>query len=101
MLDVSSNRSFQQFYGGCINKYMVDKIEDGTNRTKAGNIKKPSYRMVSDICFNFLKKNDSELKKKSFMTFGISREDLEIDKLHLLLKNLSQGDIINSDDLFL
>ncbi|KAG0431477.1 hypothetical protein DMUE_5558 [Dictyocoela muelleri] len=53
MLDVPINRSFQQFYGDCINEYIKDKIEDETNRRNAGNIKKPSYSMVSDICFNF------------------------------------------------
>lgn len=101
MLDVSINRSFQQYYADRINEWMENQIEDDTNRTKAGNIKKPSYKMVSDICYNFSKEIKQEMIRKSFEICGISKEDYDINLLHGPLKTLLEDEMVLEEDLFL
>ncbi|KAG0439967.1 hypothetical protein DMUE_2080 [Dictyocoela muelleri] len=88
MLDVSINRAFQQFYADNINEWLKSAISDGLNRTKAGNLKKPSYKMVTDICHKFSGVIDKDMIIKSFEICGISKSRFDIEKLHVPLKKI-------------
>lgn len=101
MLDVSINRSFQQYYGDRINEWMVDAIEDEGNRTKSGNIKRPSYKQVTDICHDFSKKIDSAMRINSFEICGILGDNFDIDRLHGPLKKLLLGEEIGKLTLYM
>ena len=89
-------RSFQQYYGDRINEWMRYAIEGTSNRTNSGNIKKPSYKFVTDICNDFALITNKDMIKISFELYGI----FEVEKLHTLLKKLICGDELNENELF-
>ncbi|KAG0441498.1 hypothetical protein DMUE_1011 [Dictyocoela muelleri] len=95
MLDVSINRSFQQYFDDKINEWIYETIEDKENRTKNGNIKKPSYKLLTDICWDFMRSMDKNIITKSFEICGILGDSFDIHRLHEPLKQLLLGEELN------
>ncbi|KAG0442541.1 hypothetical protein DMUE_0196 [Dictyocoela muelleri] len=99
MLDVSKNRSFQQYYGDKIDEWIAEAIEDVQKRTKAGNVKRPSYRPVTDICNDFAKKIKPNMITKSFEICGVVGNNYNIDILHEPLYKLFPGQKHNEEEI--
>lgn len=88
-LDVAINRSLQEFFRDCYNDYIQQAISDPDLQTGKGNIKTPTYSVVSDWISEWAVKFDKDKVKNAFGICGIGGfEDFDQDILHDPLKNL-------------
>lgn len=59
-LDVAINRSFQQYFNDLYTEYLENALESLDDRTKAGNVKPPSYYTLSNWCLEWSKSMSKE-----------------------------------------
>lgn len=82
-LDVAVNKSFQDFFGDKYTEYLSTALLSETGKTKAGNIKVPNYKQVTDWIYSWsLTKSDADIRK-AFSLCGLVSENLfKIEDLH-------------------
>lgn len=88
-LDVSLNKSFQDFFEDKYNEYLTKALNSSQGRTKGGNIKVPSYISVSDWVHAWSQKKTAVDVKKAFLVCGlVDRSLFHVKDLHEELRNI-------------
>jgi hypothetical protein len=94
-LDVSNNRSLQQFFNSKFDDYMDEALNspDTTYRTKQGGIKTPTYLIVTSWIIEWKKTRTPQEVAKAFVLCGLVHPDkFDIDKLHEPLRKCFSDD---------
>lgn len=82
-LDVALNKSFQDFFEDAYSDYLSKALISDQGRTKAGNVKIPSYSSVSDWVHAWSLTKSAEDIKKAFTVCGlVDRCFFDRTKLH-------------------
>lgn len=92
-LDVAVNRSFQQNLAHQYDAYLVETIADEKNRTKAGNIRIPDKKSVSQWVLNWTDSSSCEFIANSFVVCGfVHPDEFSVADLHEPLRECFSDD---------
>ena len=93
-LDVSINRSFQQFYSDKYNDYLSEAVTNEKMQTKSGNIVMPKYTAVSQWVADWSENLNPETITNAFVTCGLVPSNMfDIQKFHKPLRDCYEEDV--------